>query len=84
MKWRVVFARSAQKDLANLSAETQLRIARAIRSLEEDPFPASAKRLRGREEARLRVGDYRVLYTLEHSVRVITISAVGHRSDVYR
>jgi mRNA interferase RelE/StbE len=84
MKWRVVFVRTAEKELAKLSTETQLRLGRAIRSLEDDPFPAKAKRLKGREEFRIRVGDYRVLYMAEHKSRVLTISAIGHRREVYR
>jgi mRNA-degrading endonuclease RelE of RelBE toxin-antitoxin system len=59
MKWRIVFARTAEKELAKLSSEIELRIGGAIRALEHDPVPASAKRVKGREEFRLRVGDYR-------------------------
>ena len=84
MKWRIVFTRSAQKELAKLSSEIGLRIGRAIRALEHAPIPASAKRLKGREEFRLRVGDYRVLYVLDYKDHVLTICAIGHRSDVYR
>jgi mRNA interferase RelE/StbE len=84
MKWRVAFARPAEKELAKLSSEMRLRVARAIRSLEEEPFPSSAKRLKGREEFRLRVGDYRILYSVEHSAQLLTISAIGHRREVYR
>jgi mRNA interferase RelE/StbE len=84
MKWRIVFARTAEKELAKLSSEIGQRIGRAIRGLEHDPVPASAKRLKGREEFRLRVGDYRVLYLLDHKNHVLTICAIGHRSDVYR
>jgi mRNA interferase RelE/StbE len=84
MKWRVVVVRSAERELANLSSDIQLRIAKSIRSLEDDAFPAGAKRLKGREEFRIRVGDYRVLYTVEHKSRVLTISAIGHRREVYR
>ena len=79
MKWRIVFARTAEKELAKLSSENQLRLGRAIRSLENDAVSASAKRLKGRHEFRLRVGDYRVLYILEHEHRILTISAIGHR-----
>ena len=84
MKWRIVFARTAEKELAKLSSEIAQRIGRAIRALEHDPVPASAKRLKGREEFRLRVGDYRVLYLLDHEDHVLTICAIGHRRDVYR
>ena len=84
MKWRIIFARPAEKELARLSSEMQLRLGRVIRSLEDDPIPAQVKRLKGRTEFRLRVGDYRVLYALEHEGRVLTISAIGHRREVYR
>ena len=84
MKWRIVFARTAEKELAKLSSEMQLRVGRAIRLLEDAPIPSSAKRLKGREEFRLRVGDYRVLYTIEHESRLLKVSAIGHRRDVYR
>jgi mRNA interferase RelE/StbE len=84
MKWRIVLARSAEKELAKLSSEIQLRIGRAIRALEHDPVPASAKRLKGREEFRLRVGDYRILYVLDHEHHLLTICAIGHRGNVYR
>jgi addiction module toxin, RelE/StbE family len=84
MKWRIVFARTAERELARLSSDAQLRVGRAIRSLEDDPISASTKRLKGRREFRLKVGDYRVLYRLEHENRVLTIVAIGHRRDVYR
>ena len=84
MKWRVVFTRTAEKELAKLSSEVRLRVGRAIRSLEDDPTPAATKRLKGREEFRLRVGDYRVLYIIEHESRLLKISAIGHRREVYR
>ena len=46
MKWRIAFARTAEKELAKLSSETRLRVGQAIRGLEESPVPLSAKRLR--------------------------------------
>jgi mRNA interferase RelE/StbE len=84
MKWRIVLGRSAEKDLAKLSSEMRLRVGRALRALEGNPSPPAAKRLKGREESRLRVGDYRVLYVLDHGAHLLTIVAIGHRRDVYR
>jgi mRNA interferase RelE/StbE len=84
MKWRIAFARTAEKELAKLSAEMRLRIGRAIRALENNPIPSSAKRLKGQEEFRLRVGDYRVLYTLDHKTSLLIVSSIGHRREVYR
>ena len=82
MKRRIVFARSAEKDLGNLSADVRTRVGRAIRKLEDDAFPSAAKRLKGREEFRTRVGEYRVLYIV--GPEVVNIVAVGHRREVYR
>lgn len=82
MKRSVVFARSAEKELRNLSVETRKRVGIALRRLEEDVLPAAAKRLKGREELRLRVGDYRVLYVV--AADIVTVVAVGHRREVYR
>ena len=48
MKWRIIFARTAERELARLSSVAQLRIGRAIRSLEDEPISASTKRLKGR------------------------------------
>ena len=58
MKCRIIFARTAEKELLRLSSNERLRVGRAIRSLEDDPISASTKRLKGRREFRLRVGDY--------------------------
>jgi mRNA interferase RelE/StbE len=82
MKWRVALARSAEKELARIPRSPQLRIAKAIRTLENNPTPASIKRLKGREEFRLRVGDYRILFFLSHETRTVTIPAIGR--EVYR
>jgi mRNA-degrading endonuclease RelE of RelBE toxin-antitoxin system len=54
MKWRIVFARTAEKELAKLSSEIGQRIGRSIRALENNQVPALAKRLKGREEFRLK------------------------------
>ena len=48
MKWCIIFARTAERELARLSSVAQLRIGRAIRSLEDEPISASTKRLKGR------------------------------------
>ena len=84
MKWRVAVARTAEKELTRLSTENQQRVAKSIRMLEEDPFLPGSKRLKGREEFRIRVGDYRVLYIVDHRSRSVTIVAIGHRREVYR
>jgi len=67
-----------------LPALIHTRISRGILVLEDNPRPRGTKKLSGREEYRLRVGDYRVLYTIDDKGCVVTVFAVGHRREVYR
>ena len=76
--------RSAEKEMDRLPESVFERLVEAILSLERDPRPRGAKKLRGVEDYRLRVGQYRILYSVEDRERVVVISAVGHRRDVYR
>ncbi len=49
-----------------------------------DPYPSASKQLRVIEARRLRIGDYRVLYTVEDSELVVLVLMVGHRKEIYR
>ncbi len=82
--YSVRIKRSAEKEMDRLPARTFQRIAQAILKLERDPRPKGAKRLRGVQDYRLRVGAYRVLYCIDDDDRVVDVIAVGHRRDVYR
>jgi mRNA interferase RelE/StbE len=59
-------------------------IVAAIRSLADIPRPQGSRKLADRTELRVRVGDYRIIYSVDDSRRTVTINAIGHRRDVYR
>lgn len=84
MKYEVRIIHAAEKEMDRLPRAVHARISRKILSLEDNPRPKGAKKLSGREEYRLRVGDYRVLYTIDDKKCVVTIFAIGHRGEVYR
>jgi mRNA interferase RelE/StbE len=84
LKYKVQIVSAAEKEMDKLSTLTHARISRRILLLEDNPRPRSAKKLRGQEEYRIRVGDYRVLYTIDDHSYLVTIFAVGHRREVYR
>ncbi len=67
-----------------LPAEVFGRIRDAILRLERNPRPQGCKKLKGGDAYRLRVGTYRVLYTIDDRQHVVEVFAVGHRRDVYR
>jgi len=83
-KYAVHIKRSAEKDMDALSASLFDRIAEAVLRLETDPRPNGSRKLRGTDGYRIRVGTYRVLYTVNDDTRIVEVIAVGHRRDVYR
>jgi mRNA interferase RelE/StbE len=84
-KYAVVLARSARKQLEKLPAQVVERVFPKIESLALQPRPSGCKRLKGGENLwRIRVGDYRVVYSVNDSDAVADIIAVRHRSEAYR
>lgn len=83
--YKLVIKKSARKELDSLPSQHFIKIDRAILSLRENPFPyPQSKKLKGEDKCRLRIGDYRVIYTVDEKEKIITIYRVRHRKDVYR
>ncbi|MGD9894882.1 MAG: type II toxin-antitoxin system RelE/ParE family toxin [Dehalococcoidia bacterium] len=85
--FRVDFTSSAQRDIAGLSPATRSRILARIRWMGDNAAVIPHQALHGEDwhgAFRFRVGDYRVVYRLDRTTRVLTILNVGHRRDVYR
>ena len=85
MAYTVEFLKTAERELAALPKDTQRQIARKIDALRENPRPPGVKLLHGEERFyRLRVGEYRVIYSIEGKRLVILVIKIGHRKDVYK
>lgn len=83
--YRITFARSARKELQALDAANVGRIFARIETLARRPRPSNCVKLRGKNNLwRIRVGVYRVIYTVDDQRRLVDIVAVRHRKDVYR
>ena len=83
--YAVCFRRSAEKDLRKLDAAPRRRVLRSIDALVSNPRPVGCRKLYGSENAyRIRIGDYRVIYTVDDDVLVVAIERVRHRREVYR
>ena len=80
----ILIKRSAEKEMDRLPEKVFERVAKTILALESNPRPRGCAKLRGVEEYRLRVGSYRILYTVDDENCRIEIMAVGHRREVYR
>lgn len=84
-RYAVRFRKSAEKDLHRLDATVQRRVLRASEALADEPRPAGCKKLHASEDAyRIRVGDYRIIYTVDDGVLVVAIERIRHRREVYR
>jgi mRNA interferase RelE/StbE len=63
----------------------QRHIRKKIDGLSDEPYPPGAKKLHGKHEFfRLRSGNYRIVYTVEHERLIVLVVRIGHRREVYR
>jgi mRNA interferase RelE/StbE len=59
-------------------------ISKKILYLEDNPRPRGTKKISDRDENRIRVGDYRILFVVNDAAHMVTILAVGNRREIYR
>lgn len=81
--YRIELRPAAARALRKLDPPAQRRVRGAIALLAQDPRPPSARALQGRPGLRVRVGDYRIVYTVEDDVLLVVVVRLGHRRDVY-
>jgi len=83
-KYRIEIKKSAVKEIKQLPAPDLKRVLIRIEELAEQPRPNDCQKLSHQEKYRVRVGDYRILYTIEDGVLLVLVVKIGHRKDVYR
>jgi mRNA interferase RelE/StbE len=84
-EYAITFARPARKELERLSSALVQRIFPRIEALAKEPRPSGCLKLTGEENLwRIRVGDYRVIYTIDDRLRNVDIVAVRHRREAYQ
>ena len=83
--YRILLERSAEKDLARLATEIHNRVITSIQTLAQNPRPPGCRKLAGsKNDWRIRVGDYRVVYEIADEIRIVRVNRVRHRREVYR
>lgn len=76
---------AAERGLRKVHPQMRARIRGAVLKLATDPRPPGARTLKDRPgDLRVRVGDYRIIYTIEDNVLRVIVVRVGRRRDVYR
>ena len=84
MGYEVQMARRAERGLSRLTPRDRERVIARIGYLSDNPRPSGIKKLSNWEDYSLRVGDYRVLYTVDDRNSTVLISSVRHRREAYR
>ena len=82
--YNIEIKKSATKELSKLPKNDLKRIIENIQELSINPRPDGCKKLSGDEKYRIRVGNYRILYSIEDDILIVYVVKVGHRKDVYK
>lgn len=82
--YKIVVKKSAIKELAQISPPYNKKIVDAIDGLSNNPRPEGVKKLKGEESYRIRVADYRIVYTIEDVIKIVEIQRIRHRKDAYK
>ena len=79
--YNIEWKEHALQDIEKLESSIARRILKKVDELSENPFSKDIKKLKGSDDFRLRVGDYRVIFFIEKDL--IQILKVGHRKNIY-
>ena len=83
-RYSVSLKRSVLKDVTALPKGDRARVMERIGDLADDPRPPGCEKLSAQERWRIRVGPYRIVYSIQDRELTVWIVRVGHRRDVYR
>ena len=82
MSFRVLLHPKAARSLAKLQASIRDRIQKALKGLEDSP-EVKGEQIKPSHFWRLRVGDYRAIYEIDHQAHRVVVLYIGHRKNVY-
>jgi len=79
--FQIEWKEHAIENLDKLETSISQRIFKKVEELADNPFSKDIRRLKGSDYFRLRVGDYRIIFSVEKDL--ITVLKVGHRKNIY-
>jgi len=85
MSYTIFITPSAERQFRGLPKRVQIHIRDAIYSLAEEPLPEGCRKLKARIKLwSIRVGNYRVIYTIRSKELIVVIVKIGDRGEVYQ
>ncbi len=82
--YEILVRGKAAKQIQHLPPAYFRLLSQHIDDLAQNPRPIGAKKLKGGQGYRIRVGIYRILYKIDDKAQRVVIYRVKHRRDVYR
>ena len=83
--YRIQFKSSAAKEFKKLPISIKQRASESIDKLQQNPRPSGVVKLKGDDQLyRVRIGDYRIVYIIDDNDKLIKITRIRHRQDVYK
>jgi mRNA interferase RelE/StbE len=85
MRYRIEFVKQSAKQLKYLPTEEQQKIKIKIDALADIPRPDGVVKLTGEDNLyRIRIGNYRIIYSIQDNQLLVLVVKIGHRRDVYQ
>jgi len=83
-KYTVEIIPKAEKEYLKLPEKTKALISKKIFSLDENPRPFGANKLKNTDYYRIRIGDFRAIYSIDEASKKVKVLSIAHRKEVYR
>ncbi len=85
MTYKITIEKQAIKFLKEIKNKSDYtKITSVIEDLANNPMPFGSEKLKGKDGYRIRQGNYRILYDIEHDIITVIVTKIGHRKDVYK
>lgn len=84
MTYQLFIPSPVGKKIGRLQHGERERVDEVLLALADEPRPRGSRKLSGRDEYRVRVGNYRVVYAVDDETRLVEVLKVAHRREVYR
>lgn len=81
---KINIIKSAQKELDKIPDEIALRISNKIFEVGDNPYMHGSEKLEGGKGYRVRIGYYRVIYTIDKENKIVSVTKVRNRKEAYR
>jgi mRNA interferase RelE/StbE len=84
--YKILVSKRAEHGLNRIKDNNILRrVVLKIDELAQKPRPSGVRKIMGSNiDYRIRIGDYRIIYQIDDTERVIEIRGVGHRKEIYK